>query len=109
MSKDQLTGKPIPKNADAKTMMMDPIAAHLDDESLKQANNKRAKEFMSNLQDKLRNLGGNQETQSPSDALNLKNNEDAFVGENEASLKGETKKMGESLSQPTYFKDAEDN
>ena len=106
MSKQQLPGKqPTSKKHEALSDSKANEALPLQEEEATKQANKRAKEFMTNLQDKLRNLGGNQEVPSSTDALSLKKE----AGRGQEPQKNEPKKMAESLSQPAYFKDAEDN
>lgn len=79
----------------------DPLSEQ--EEAIRAANSKRAKDFMNSLQDRLRNLGGNPEVQSPADAFALKTE----TGRDQDPQHEESKQMVESLSQPTYFKDTE--
>ena len=107
MSKNQLSNKqsnPKKHEAHSDSKANEPLAQQ-EEAAAKQANSKRAKDFMANLQDKLRNLGGNQEAQSSVEALSLKKE----AGKGPEPQKAEPKKMAESLSQPAYFKDPEDH
>lgn len=106
MAKAQLAAKQsIPKKHEAlsDSKANDPLSEQ-DEEAIRAANSKRAKDFMNSLQDRLRNLGGNPEVQSPADTFALK----AETGTDLEAQQNESKKIAESLSQPTYFKDTED-